>query len=176
MKESRVVQMFVAGLVLDPSTNSPIVILKDDSGDTALPIWLGLPEASAIASHLKKITPARPMTHDLMITTIQTLGVKVVRVVITGLKENTFLASLELALGDKMQIVDCRPSDGIALAIRTSAPIFVAKDVLAQAQVAVITEGTTEDEEGRENFANIDKEKWSEILGGMDPDDFKYKM
>jgi bifunctional DNase/RNase len=175
MKESRVVKMYVAGLVLDPSTNSPIVILKDDSGDTALPIWLGLPEASAIASHLKKIPSVRPMTHDLLMTAIETLGAKVVRIVITGLKENTFIASLELAQGDSMRIIDCRPSDGIALAIRTDAPIVVSKEVLAQAKVSVVLEGTGEDGE-KENFANIDKDKWSEILGGMDPDDFKYKM
>ena len=105
--------MFVAGLVLDPTTNSPIVILKDDTGDTALPIWLGLPEASSIASFLKKIAPVRPMTHDLLSTTIETLGAKVVRVVITGLKENTFIASLELAQGDSMRVIDCRPSDGM---------------------------------------------------------------
>jgi len=174
MKESRVVKMFVAGLVLDPTTNSPIVILKDDSGDTALPIWLGLPEASSIAAHLKKITPVRPMTHDLLMTAIEALGAKVVRLVITGLKENTFIASLELAQGDSMRIIDCRPSDGIALALRTDAPILVSKDVLSQAKVAVV-EMTSEDGKG-DNFANIDKDKWSEILGGMDPDDFKYKM
>jgi bifunctional DNase/RNase len=179
MKESRVLEMFVAGLVMDPASNSPIVILKDNTGETALPIWVGLPEASAIASHLKKIEQLRPMTHDLFVTTIASLNARIVRIVITGLKESTFIASLEIAVGSSMQILDCRPSDGIALAIRADAPIFVAREVLKQAQVA-IEEGVPglSPEEGaqKDKLANIDKEKLSEILADMDPEDFKYKM
>lgn len=173
------VQMFVAGLVLDPSSNSPIVILKDISGEKALPIWIGLAEATAIASSLKKVHLARPMTHDLLNTVIDELGASISRVTVTGLKESTFIAVLEVSQGDALRSLDCRPSDGIALAVRCNAPIFVAQDVLNQAQVLVRdsqTEIPGEDDDSTENFANIDKEKWSQILAAMDPHDFKYKM
>ncbi len=174
------IQMFVAGLVLDPASNAPIVILKDDSGEKALPIWIGLAEATAIASCLKKLQLARPMTHDLLSTVIEDLGASIVRVVVSGIRENTFIAELEVVQGDVLRTLDCRPSDGIALAVRCNAPIFVAKAVLDTAQVTIREaqpDGPPGEEgEETENFANIDKEKWSQILSAMDPDDFKYKM
>jgi bifunctional DNase/RNase len=182
------VEMFVAGLVLDPASNAPIVVLKDTEGDTCLPIWIGLAEATAIASALKKVELVRPMTHDLLKNVIDEMGGRVVRVIITELHENTFISNIEVAVGDVMKVIDSRPSDAIALAVRTDAPIIVAAEVLKQAQVTLVAVSTGEDGEeefgiagaegevGETNFANIEKEKWEEILAEMDPDDFKYKM
>ena len=187
-KNENEVEMFVAGLVLDPGTNAPIVLLKDASGAVCLPIWIGLAEATAIASALKKVTHSRPMTHDLFKTTIDELGGRVLRILIHGLEENTFLANIELAVGDALKVLDSRPSDAIALAVRIGCPIIVSSEVLAQAQVNLVSvnvddveelselpEGIEEGAQGQ-NFANIDKEKWEKILAEMDPDDFKYKM
>ncbi|MCB0324303.1 MAG: bifunctional nuclease family protein [Bdellovibrionales bacterium] len=181
------IEMFVAGLVLDPASNAPIVVLKDASGDTCLPIWIGLAEATAIASALKKVQLARPMTHDLLKDLVDELGGRVVKVVITELQENTFIANIEIVVGDVVKVVDSRPSDAIALAVRTDAQIMVRPEVLDQAQVTLVSVNTEEGEEefevvggdeegGSKNFANIDKDKWAEILAEMDPDDFKYKM
>ena len=182
-------EMFVAGLVLDPNTNAPIVILKDVDGETCLPIWIGLSEATAIASALKKVEVQRPMTHDLLKDIVDQLGGKVIKVVVTSLRENTFLANIEIAHGDSLHIIDSRPSDAIALAVRMACPIVVAAQVLEQAQVTLVAVNPTGNEDEVEfrpvdesgeatstNFANIEKEKWAEILAEMDPDDFKYKM
>ncbi len=181
--------MFVAGLVLDPNTNAPIVILKDVNGETCLPIWIGLAEATAIASALKKVEVQRPMTHDLLKDVIDQLGGKVIKVVVTSLRENTFLANIEIAHGDSLHIIDSRPSDAIALAVRMACPIVVAAQVLEQAQVTLVAVNPTGNEDEVEfrpvdesgegastNFANIEKDRWAEILAEMDPDDFKYKM
>lgn len=183
------VEMFVVGLVLDPATNAPIVLLKDPVGAVCLPIWIGLAEATAIASALKKVEVSRPMTHDLLKTMIDELNGKVVKIVIHHLQENTFFARIEVAIGEQLKVIDSRPSDAIALAVRVEAPILVAPSVLAQAQVTLVSM-KGEDEEGEgdvvieavggkggsRNFANIEKGKWAEILAEMDPDDFKYKM
>lgn len=180
------IEMFVAGLVLDPSSNAPIVVLKDSSGDICLPIWIGLAEATAIASALKKVDLARPMTHDLLKNIIDDFGGRVTKVTISELRENTFIATIEVVVGEAVKLIDSRPSDAIALAVRTSAQITVAEAVLDQAQVTLVPvdpeeteefEIKPEDQESEsQNFANIDKEKWEEILAEMDPDDFKYKM
>ena len=181
------IEMFVAGLVLDPASNAPIVVLKDVSGETCLPIWIGLAEATAIASALKQVELARPMTHDLLCDVIDELGGRVVKVIVTELQENTFIANLEIVVGDVVRVIDARPSDAIAVAVRTNAQIMVRAEVLEQAQVTLVAVSTEDGEEEyevaggdedreRKNFANIDKEKWAEILAEMDPDDFKYKM
>ena len=180
-------EMFVAGLVLDPASNAPIVILKNSQGDVCLPIWIGLAEATAIASALKNVDLARPMTHDLMTNILDELEARVVQIRIKGLQENTFLADIDLAIGEVSKAVDARPSDAIALAVRVNAPIMVASAVLDQAQVQLVVDENTGEELPptarvestefvAENFANIDEEKWAEILDGMAPDDFKYKM
>ena len=191
------IEMFVGGLVLDPNTQAPVVILKDEKGDFALPIWIGVAEATSIASAIKQITMARPLTHDLMHDIFGELGVRVERVVITELKDSTYFAELVLAFGDKALIIDSRPSDAIAMALRSAAPIYVMQHVLEQAKVtfsALITgeapegaEGGQEDssdqqeagsEEGdsETDFRNLDKDKWADLLDKLNPDDFKYKM
>jgi len=124
------VQMNIKGLMIDPVSQMPIVILKDASGDQVLPIWVGIFEANAIAIQLEKILSPRPMTHDLLRQTIEHLGAKIERIVITDFRESTFFAALLLERdGEKIE-VDSRPSDAMALALRCDAPIFVEESVL----------------------------------------------
>lgn len=181
------IEMFVAGLVLDPASNAPIVILKDSSGKACLPIWIGVSEATAIASALKQVETVRPMTHDLLREMIDTLGGKVVKIFIRTLESNTFFADIEVVVGETIRTIDSRPSDAIALAVRVSCPIFVSQVVLQNAQVSIVSQAgedpaatpeTAENKQpmGEQEFAQMDKEKWAEILAQMDPDDFKYKM
>ena len=122
--------MKVRGLVFDPHTNMYIVILNDEMDKEILPIWIGKFEANAICFILEGITPPRPMTHDLTKNVLDTLGVKIISIVINSLKENTYYAKIHLQSGGSEVVVDSRPSDAIALALRASAPIFVAEDVL----------------------------------------------
>ena len=185
-ENSTEIEMFVAGLVLDPSTNAPIVVLKDASGEICLPIWIGLSEATAIASALKEVEMVRPMTHDLLRNLIEDFDARVSRIIVSELRGNTFIASIEIRVGSTIKVVDARPSDAIALAVRTDAQIIVLQEVLDQAQVTLVAVepeeaeefelSGDEQEESGTNFANIDKDKWEEILEDMDPDDFKYKM
>jgi bifunctional DNase/RNase len=199
MAHDTAVEMYVGGLVMDPATQAPIVVLKDESGSVTLPIWIGMAEATSIASAIKQVAMARPLTHDLMYDLLLDLGVTVQRIVITELKDSTYFAELVLAQGDKVLILDARPSDAIALSLRASAPIYVAQQVLDQAKVAfdagntpvpmgersepadeTVTQGTQEEapqEDDQSNdFRAIDKDKWEEILQQLDADDFKYKM
>lgn len=165
------VEMRVTGLTIDPFTNMPIIILKDAEEKSALPIWIGLIEASAIATELEKIQLARPMTHDLMKNILQTLGVRVEKVEVNDLLDNTFYARIYLAIDGKEFVIDSRPSDAIALALRASAPIFVEKKVIEKSRQVDLSK------EGREGEKKGDREKWSEILENLNPGDFgKYKM
>jgi bifunctional DNase/RNase len=195
MGDDTAVEMFVGGLVMDPATQAPIVVLKDESGQMTLPIWIGMAEATSIASAIKQVTMARPLTHDLMYDLLLDLGVTVQRIVITELKDSTYFSELVLGQGDKILILDARPSDAIALALRASAPIYVAQQVLDQAKVAFSSsppaianeqqsaesnpapeeESSAEDDQSND-FRTIDKDKWEEILQQLDVDDFKYKM
>ncbi|HMW01483.1 MAG TPA: bifunctional nuclease family protein [Acidobacteriota bacterium] len=119
------IEMKIRGLMIDPTANTPIVILKDVHSDVMLPIWVGPFEANAIAFEIEKMSPPRPMTHDLMRNLIIQVGGSVKRIVVTELKENTFYAVIELQVGERILFLDSRPSDAIALALRTDAPIFV---------------------------------------------------
>ncbi len=161
------IAMSIKGLMLDPVSNSPIVVLKDDDDKFFLPIWVGIFEANAIALQLENITTPRPMTHDLLRNMISELNARVIRIVINDLRDSTFFAQIRLAVGaglDRTLEVDARPSDAIALALRTEAPIFVAQSVLDQAQTI------TPDGEDSEEKAK----KWFESLS---PEDLgKYKM
>ncbi len=170
MKKDDSIQMSVGGLTLDPVTKTPIVILKDADNKLNLPIWIGLLEATAMATELEGIKMARPMTHDLLKNTLAELGGAVEFVEITELKENTYYASINLKISGKEITIDSRPSDAIALALRTKSPIYVAKAVLEASSIL------QQAEEGKEpDFSNVSKEKWAEILEKMSPDDFKYK-
>jgi bifunctional DNase/RNase len=162
-------RMKVYGLTIDPMTNSPIIILKDLEGDKTLPIWIGLLEATAIASELENIKFSRPMTHDLIKSLLDNLGARVVRIEICDLRDNTFYALIYLVLQNKEFSLDARPSDALALALRSQAPIFVDEQVIQKSKAVDLGSKTEIDsEEGK---------KWAEILEGLDPDDFgKYKM
>ena len=166
---NELVAMSIKGLMLDPVSNSPIVVLKDDDEKFFLPIWVGIFEANAIALQLENITTPRPMTHDLLRNMIAELNARVLRIVINDLRDSTFFAQIRLAVGngvDRTLEVDARPSDAIALALRTEAPIYVAQSVLEQAQ-------TISPEDGGEDPDEKNK-KWFENLS---PEDLgKYKM
>lgn len=124
------IRMRVAHLGLDRSTNTPVVILQEEDGDRTLPIWIGAPEANAIALELQGVKPERPLTHDLMKHLVGGLGGELRRVVIAGLRENTYLAELLIYRGEEVFQVDARPSDSIALALRMHAPIFTNDELL----------------------------------------------
>lgn len=162
------VRMKVASLALDKRTKSPFVLLEDEEGRYALPIYIGLLEANAIAMALEKMKFPRPMTHDLLASTIGALGGTLTRVEVTELRESTFYARLFIETAEGTSIdVDARPSDSIALAVRLQAPIWVQEQVLADARAG---------RRGEEESA-VDKEKWKEFLENLSDDDFgKYKM
>jgi bifunctional DNase/RNase len=163
--------MSVGGLTLDPVTKTPIVILRDPDNRLNLPIWIGLLEATAMATELEGIKMARPMTHDLLRTVLNDLGAVVEWVEVTDLKENTYFALIYLRVGEEQLRIDARPSDAISLALRTKSPIYVAKKVLEASSVL------QQLEEGKEqDLSNVSRDKWAEILEKMAPDDFKYKM
>jgi bifunctional DNase/RNase len=174
IKREDTIQMSVGGLTLDPVTKTPIVILKDTENKLNLPIWIGLLEATAMATEIEGIKMARPMTHDLLKTILGEVGGSVESVEITELKENTYYASVNISLAGRQVIIDSRPSDAIALALRTKSPIFVAKAVLEAS--SVLQQSEDGKETPVENMSNVSKEKWSEILEKLGPDDFKYKQ
>ena len=159
------VLMTIKGLMVDPVTNNPIVVLHDEHGQRVLPIWIGTFEANAIALQLENVAPPRPMTHDLLRQIITDLKATVVRVTVTEVKDATFHAVIELSVAGDRVLVDSRPSDAIALALRTRAPIYVEEVVLEQAK-------SQESEEGRPDADRL--QRW---LESIDPDELgKYKM
>jgi bifunctional DNase/RNase len=154
--------MKVSGIALDPFTNTPIVILKDNTGEKILPIWIGFMEASAIAMELEKTPRVRPLTHDLMKNLLEVLKFSVTRVEVTDLRNDTFYAEIRLQRGNEEHIIDSRPSDAIAIALRTGSSIFVSDEVLEKSKKLEIDE---------------EKEKLTDILDKIPAGDFgKYKM
>ncbi len=162
-------EMKVAGITVDPFTNTPIVLLKDAEEKDVLPIWIGLLEASSIATTLENISTPRPMTHDLMKNIMENLGVRVVRIEINDLKDNTYYALIHLETDNRRLVVDSRPSDAIAIALRTGAPIFVEESVIKKSsKIDLSTKGDKVVTEAGD---------WEDILENLSPDDFgKYKM
>ena len=146
--------------MMDPNSGTPIIILKDVQSDTMLPIWVGAYEANAIALEIEKIAPPRPMTHDLLRNLIVELGVQVDRVVVTSLRDNTFFAVIEMrnSEGDRM-VLDSRPSDAIALALRADCPIYVDMEVIKASQ------HTLPREESEESELSTSEEEWPDVIG-----------
>lgn len=140
------VEMEIKGLMMDPTSNLPIVILRDADSSSFLPIWIGVFEANAIALRIEGVETPRPMTHDLMRSFLVDLGVTVTQIVISDLQDNTFFAEIHLEIGDRSLQIDSRPSDALALALRAEAPIFVRRRVLEKAQ-AIDLGGALEDDE-----------------------------
>lgn len=126
----------VRGLLVDPTTNTPIVLLKDLESEAMLPIWVGPFEANSIATEIEKVAPQRPMTHDLLRAMITQLGGTVRRVVVTELRDNTFFALIEIEIGRELVLIDARPSDAIALALRVDCQIFVRDEVFIASSLA----------------------------------------
>ena len=139
------IKMRVVGVTLDPVTNVPIIILKDQKNERTLPIWIGIFEASAIAIKLEGIQTPRPLTHDLLRTVIEILNGKVSRVVIDDLKDNVFYAKIFIKLGRKTVKIDSRPSDAIALALRTQSPIYINEEVIVKMQKEEVKPSRSED-------------------------------
>lgn len=129
------IEVRIRGLMMDPATNMPIIMLKDVSSDAVLPIWVGIFEANAIASEVEKISAPRPMTHDLTRNVIRNLNARLEKVVITEIKDDTFHAVLWLKQGEEPVIMDARPSDAIALALRADCPIYVAEQVMQSSKL-----------------------------------------
>ena len=171
MGREEFILMTVGGLTLDPVTKTPIVILKDSDNKLNLPIWIGLLEATAMATELEGIKMARPMTHDLLRAVLGELGARVEAIEVTDLRENTYFALIHLEIAGRQMTIDCRPSDAISLALRTKSPIYVAKKVLESSSVLQHMEDDKD-----QNLSNVSRDKWAEILEKMAPDDFKYKM
>jgi len=161
------VEMKVRGLALDPLSNMPIIILRDEEDKRSLPIWVGIFEANAIALELEKISTPRPMTHDLIKNILDAVDARVLKVVVTDLKENTFFAVLHVQLGETEYTVDSRPSDAIALALRVAAPIYVDEEVVRKAKSLDVATKETE------AVKADDPERIREWLGSIKPEDFE---
>ena len=159
------VEMKIRGLMMDPVTNMPIVLLKDVGGDMVLPIWVGVYEANAIALEIEKVSTPRPMTHDLIKNVLTGLDALIHKVVVTELKDDTFFAVIWLEREGRVVSIDSRPSDALALALRMDCPIFVDDQVLKNSkQATAISERATSDE-------------LRKLLEGLNDDDLgKYKM
>jgi len=154
------IEVKIRALMMDPNSGTPIVILKDVQSDTMLPIWVGAYEANAIALEIEKIAPPRPMTHDLLRNLIVELGIEVERVVVTSLRDNTFFAVIEMRTseGNRMML-DSRPSDAIALALRADCPIFVDVEVIKASR------NTTPVDEEIDIDSPIGEEDWPDVIG-----------
>lgn len=155
-----IIEVKIGALIMDPNTNNPIVVLKGVESETILPIWVGAFEANAIALEIEKIAPQRPMTHDLLRNIIIELGLKINRVVINDLRENTFYALIELTTAEnKIIALDSRPSDAIALALRLDCPIFVEQKVI---EISV----SSQTEEANSSDISIgNSEDWPDLIG-----------
>jgi uncharacterized protein len=192
------IEVFVGDLILDPNTKAPVLILRNIAGDINIPIWIGIPEATGIASAKQQISLSRPLTHDLMYKILDVIGVAVKHVEITDLRDATYIAQLVMILDERVMTIDCRPSDAINLALRANVPIYIASAVVKSAQAlgepqpidnsqtdeansVFAEENFPSDDFSSSEFNNdfdfnqIDKDKWEEILNNLDPDDFKYR-
>ena len=158
------VEMKIRGLMMDPVTNMPIVVLKDSSGESVLPIWVGIYEANAIALEIEKVSTPRPMTHDLIKTLLMGLEISMKKVVVSELRDETFYAVIWLERNGKAITVDSRPSDALALALRHDCPIYVDDRVLQSSRNANVSEKVN----------NEELRKWLENLN--DEDLGRYKM
>ncbi len=159
------IEMTIKGLMVDPVTNMPIIILRDEDGQRVLPIWVGIFEANAIALQIENVATPRPMTHDLLRNVIHDLEGAVQKIVVSDLRENTFFAVIHLSVRGEPVLIDARPSDAIALALRAKAPIYVEEAVIDNAKAL---DGTPE---------RTDNERLQKWLESLDTDDLgKYKM
>ena len=162
-------EMKLAGLIMDSTTNAPVVVLKDLEDKEVLSIWIGLLEASAIAVELEKVDLPRPMTHDLVKNVLDSLNIKVLKIEIADLRDNTFYAFIHLGMDGKTFTIDARPSDAIAIALRTKSPIYVEEDVIKKSKKMDL-------ESIKEAGKTDESKELKDLLERMSPDDFEYKM
>lgn len=153
------VEMKIRGLMMDPVTNMPIVILKDSDGSSVLPIWVGIYEANAIALEIEKVTTPRPMTHDLIRNLLLGLETRVHKVVVNDLKDDTFYALIWIEKEGQIISIDSRPSDALALALRVDCPIFVEDEVLKNSKVATAASEKVNNEELRRWLENLNDDE-----------------
>ena len=159
------IEMVIKGLMVDPVTSMPIIILRDREGERVLPIWVGVFEANAIALQIENISTPRPMTHDLLRNMLADLNASVQRIVVSDLKDNTFYALIYVLCGEEVIAIDARPSDAIALALRTQAPIYVEEYVIDHAKSIDFSPDKT------------DSNRLQRWLESLDPEELgKYKM
>ncbi|MCF8106316.1 MAG: bifunctional nuclease family protein [Desulfohalobiaceae bacterium] len=163
------IEMKIFGLALDEQSQVPLLILKDTNEEYVLPIWIGAMEAMSISITLNKVNISRPLTHDLMLSILNGLEVSILKVVITELKEGTYYAEIHLEQGEIVYKMDSRPSDAIALAVRSEAPIYASEELLEKVsfQFSQDQEAVLKDQES---------EKWTELLEKFNIDDFKYNQ
>ncbi|NJL98016.1 MAG: bifunctional nuclease family protein [Synechococcaceae cyanobacterium SM2_3_2] len=155
------IEMHVAGIAVDAVNQTPIVILRDGSERRALPIWVGRAEANAILQALEDQKPVRPMTHDLMLSSWETWGIEVERIVIHALLDNTFFAVLTTRQGEKKQEIDCRPSDAIAIALRANVPIWTVEEVIVEASLPM-----------NQDADEAEQEEFRRFVENVNPSDF----
>lgn len=162
-------KMSIAGIAMDPTSNTPIILLKSEEDDQVVPIWIGLLEATSIASAMKNIKFDRPMTHDLFKNFAERMNISVSRIEVSDIKDNTYYALIHFTSPDGDFTMDARPSDAIAIALRYDAPVFVDDKVITKSQdTAPDAELGDESEEGK---------KWADYLKNLSPDEFgKYKV
>jgi bifunctional DNase/RNase len=164
MEDLMLIEMQIKGLMMDPVTGVPIVILRNADNQRVLPIWVGPVEANAIALQIENVTPPRPMTHDLLKNLLTEFDARVQRVVITALRGNTFYAYLDIDRQGTRVLIDARPSDALAVALRSRAPVFVDEAVLDQASSVEVSN------------EQADRDRLQRWLESLDPDDMGYKM
>lgn len=158
------IEMAVKGLMVDPLTNLPIIILRDEANERVLPIWVGPVEANAIALQMENVATPRPMTHDLLRQLLEGMGGRLNRVIIHELRESTFYAFLEVIRDNERVLIDARPSDALALSLRAKVPIFVNESVFSNIQTMDV------------GPQQVDQERLQRWLESLDPDDLGYKM
>jgi len=159
------IEMKIKGLVVDPISKMPIVVLEDTQKQRILPIWIGVFEANAIALKIENISTPRPMTHDLLKSFLKKLDISIEKIVVNDVRDNTFYAMIHCRYDNKSLLIDSRPSDAIALALRTGSPIFVEEEVVRKAHSLKFDENLE------------DSEKLQKWLENLKPEDFgKYKM
>ena len=176
------VKVRVERLTLDRSTQSPVVVLREEGGERALPIWIGASEASAIHMHLTQVTVGRPLTHDLLVAAIDNLGATLERVSVVRVEQNTYFAEMTLTVAGREVALDARPSDSIAVALRTGSPIFVADDLLEMVQIELTDPdepipppphgATSASEESSAPEEGMSAQDLQEYLRRLDPEDF----
>ena len=155
------IEVKIRALMMDPNSGTPIIILKDVNSETMLPIWVGAYEANAIALEIEKLTPQRPMTHDLLRNLIVEMGSQVERVVVTELRDNTFFAVIEMRHNDgTVVILDSRPSDALALALRADCPIFVDEEVIRASRNTM-----AESEDAELTEPEAEEDEWPDVIG-----------